>query len=167
MMTKTPPEMRFWEKVRIGGLEECWPWIGNRTKRGYGKFAPHPKRRTKDSPKGKSEIAHRFGWTLIHGPVPAGFEVAHSCDNPPCCNPCHLWLATHKQNMEDMIGKGRWRGARGEKQGSAKLTEQAVIEIKRLLATGEITHRRIASKFLVSPETISKIACGKNWKHVA
>lgn len=96
-MLETAPA-RFWEKVEIRGPGECWPWTAAQA-RGYGTFVvtKHPKRIAR---------SNRFVWELTHGQEPDGF-VCHSCDNPLCCNPDHLWIGTHIDNMNDMRAKGR------------------------------------------------------------
>lgn len=89
----------FWPRVDVRGPEECWPWKGSRTRGGYG----HASR------EGKSVRAHRVAYQLAKGLIPAGLVVRHKCDNPPCCNPAHLELGTHKQNKDDSIQRGRSR----------------------------------------------------------
>jgi hypothetical protein len=51
--------------------------------------------------------AHRFAWIEANGPVPAGLHVLHTCDNPLCVRPSHLWLGTQAENLADMTAKGR------------------------------------------------------------
>ena len=91
-------------------------------------------------------------------------SVCHRCDNPRCVNVDHLFLATHKENMEDMARKGR--APRGERSGKAKLTEREVVVIRGLHANGNITLADIARLFKVSPETIWGIVTRRRWKHV-
>ena len=90
-----PFEVRFWAKVEKRGPNECWPWRAKRQMRGgdYGHF--------------ESKLAHRIAFELHYGIAPGNKCVCHSCDNPPCCNPAHLWLGTRKENMDDMRRKGR------------------------------------------------------------
>jgi hypothetical protein len=87
---------RFWSKVAKGADDACWLWQAGRFKSGYGAFAmrPHTKR------------AHRVAWELVNGPIPDGLHVLHECDTPPCCNPAHLFLGTHADNMRDRQSKG-------------------------------------------------------------
>lgn len=93
-------EERFWQKVAKGIESACWPWQARKLKQGYGQFQIR---------RGLWKYAHRMAWELTHGNIPEGLHVLHSCDHPPCCNPKHLWLGTHQQNMADMKLKGRHR----------------------------------------------------------
>jgi hypothetical protein len=114
---------RFWAKVDIGGPDDCWEWTGTKNKKfKHGRVG-------KDY---KLVLAHRLSWELTNGPIPEGICVCHKCDNPPCCNPNHLFLGTKKDNMQDMIKKGRSNYLNGEAHGSAKLTTAQVLEILRV-----------------------------------
>jgi hypothetical protein len=96
-----PVADRLWEKVRRGGVDECWPWIATTTHWfGYGRLEI----------KGKIFAAHRISYELANGPIPDGLFVLHRCDNPPCVNPHHLFLGTQKDNIGDASAKGRMRG---------------------------------------------------------
>jgi hypothetical protein len=93
---------RFFAKVQI--TEGCWLWRGAQkgrhyvTRTGYGHFALNGR---------KQVAAHRWSWIHFHGPIPAGLFVCHTCDNPVCVNPAHLFLGTVKDNALDMVAKGR------------------------------------------------------------
>jgi hypothetical protein len=95
-------ECRFWSKVdSSAGPDACWPWLAKaraQSGEGYGNFAIR---------NGKYVHAHRFAWQLTNGPIPSGLQGCHKCDNPLCCNPRHLFLGTHQDNMDDMHAKGR------------------------------------------------------------
>lgn len=92
---------RFWDKVdRSGGAAACWLWTGSQKPTGYGQV----------SLKGRVYLAHRVAWTLTHGAIPDGLGVLHHCDNPPCCNPAHLFLGSQGDNSADMVAKDRRRG---------------------------------------------------------
>jgi len=90
--------------------------------------------------------------------------VCHSCDNPPCFNPAHLFVGTHADNSSDMVSKDRQ--AKGEENGSHKLTAEDVIEIRRRLALGQ-SQDHIATCFGVTQRVISLISRGLAWTHVA
>jgi hypothetical protein len=95
---RRPLPVRFWSRVdTTGGLSACWPWTRARNGAGYGLI----------SQQHRNVSAHRLSWELAHGPIPAGLFVCHTCDNPPCCNPMHLWLGTSSDNLRDMYAKGR------------------------------------------------------------
>lgn len=78
----------------------CIEYVGHRLARGYGKISIG---------EGAHALTHRLAWTLFKGPIPAGMVVCHKCDNPPCCNVEHLFLGTQKDNLRDMVRKGRGR----------------------------------------------------------
>lgn len=102
---------RFWARVDVRKQDECWPWIGaTKTHSGHGVVPlKNPGQLA------TTTTAHRVAWALNFGPIPDGQYVLHSCDNPPCCNPRHLWLGTQKDNLHDMAAKGRghWQRERG------------------------------------------------------
>jgi hypothetical protein len=87
----------FWQNVKKGASDECWPWARATHPRGYGRvwFG------------GKRVGAHRIAWELENGQIAPGLGILHSCDNPPCCNPAHLTPGTQAENLADMAKKGR------------------------------------------------------------
>lgn len=148
---------RFWDKVDVRGPDECWDWSASLNGRGYGAFAMGGRMRT----------ASRIAWTLTHGD-PGRLHVLHRCDRPRCCNPAHLFLGTPKDNVEDMIAKGRRRhvAPRGSRHGRAKLTEADVVRIRERVAAGE-TRVAVAAAFGVANQLVSGIVARKYWQHVA
>ena len=148
-------EDRFWEKVDVRGRNECWLWTAS-LQNGYGQIGIKGQR----SP-GK---AHRVSWELHHGVIPEGLEVLHTCDNPRCVNPRHLFLGSQTDNLEDMTGKGRRRqgNAFGADNPSSKLTEKDVRKIRRLVKSGW-THGKLAKIYGVSRPAISAIIRGETW----
>src|SRR6266567_7092181 len=95
---RKPPEERYWEKVDVRGPDECWPWTASRHPYGYGWFRLDQKTMVQ---------AHRYGLTLALGrPIKPGYESCHTCNNPPCCNPKHLYEGTHQDNAQDSIRAG-------------------------------------------------------------
>ena len=105
---------------------------------------------------------HRFSWELANGRIPEGKSVLHKCDNPECPNPCHLFLGTHRDNMDDMLRKNRQRSSVGELNSRVKLKEADVKKIRELVAVGGMTHREIAEKFGVQRPAISAIVQGRH-----
>lgn len=89
-------EERFWRYVDKAGPDECWVWTGAKAGE-YGRV----------SVKGVGFGAHRISYEMAKGPIPPGFIILHSCDNPPCVNPSHLRVGTHTDNVHDMLEKGR------------------------------------------------------------
>lgn len=97
----------FWNRLGVGTVPDgCEPWTGCRSAAGYGIIQRE----------GRTMRAHRVAWALAYGPIPDGLNVLHRCDNPPCCNPTHLWLGTHADNMRDRGAKGRT--ASGDRSGA-------------------------------------------------
>lgn len=90
---------RFWMYVGKNSNTDCWEWTGSKTLTGYGHLNINA----------KSIYAHRISYELFNGPIPDGLCVCHSCDNPGCVNPSHLWVGTMADNMHDRDAKGRGR----------------------------------------------------------
>jgi len=139
----------FWARVRMG--DGCWEWQGRCDDKGYGAvgFRSRPAR------------AHRVAWILAHGEIAPEFVVCHSCDNPPCCNPAHLFLGTQIENIADRHAKGRTVPP----PSRAKLTDEQVHELRDLYAAGW-TQTRLAARFPVSRGNISKILNRRLYSHV-
>ncbi len=94
---------RFWEKVDVRGLYECWPWTACILANGYGQFYL-----------GRLKGAHCAAFELTYGAIPQGLEVDHTCLNRACCNPFHLRAITHKQNTENrLLSSTNTTGVRG------------------------------------------------------
>ena len=154
----SPTEHRFWARVNITGpihavLESaCWDWTGAKNAYGYGYLGVE----------GKHCLAHRFSWKLEHGSIREGMHVLHRCDRPSCVNPSHLFLGTDAENAADRNTKERQ--ARGSWNGSAKLTKERVVAIRRDYP--DLSIRELARREGVSPRAIHKIIQGKLWREV-
>lgn len=144
-------ESRFWPKVSIGTMEQCWMWTGSKLPTGYGRIG-----RGQDGlvPIG----AHVLSWIIHNGAFDSNLCVCHKCDNPSCVNPNHLFLGTQQRNLEDMRSKGRQTF--GESHGTSKLTQANVDFIR----SSDWTQERLATRFGVSQTCISKIKLRQRWK---
>lgn len=131
----------------------CWEWTGVIIPDGYGQVGCRHKK------------THRVAYELMVGPIPDGLCVLHRCDNPPCVNPDHLFLGTVADNNADRDAKGRHRALQGSANGSAKLDERRVCEIREMLRNG-VRGVDIAREFGVSPSAVSLIATGRRWDHL-
>lgn len=137
---------RFWSKVSVGEAGDCWLFRGAKHPFGYGKFSIN----------GKMETAHRVAMRLMGNEI-AGRFVCHHCDNPPCCNPAHLYVGNAATNHADRVRRKRSRN------GNTILTEVDVAEILSLRESG-LFCRQIAERFGVKTVTIYALCEGRNWK---
>lgn len=149
-MTPSDKE-RFWSKVDIRSEEECWEWKDAHNADGYGHL----------SIGGREDqyklAAHRVAKTLATGKeIDEGKLILHACDNPPCCNPEHLFVADHQTNMDDMVDKNR----SAISFGYAKANWDIVDEIRNSFLTG----KELSEKFNLSKGTVSDIRNNKTWK---
>lgn len=118
---------RFWPKVDVRTPDECWEWKACRNTHGYGRVSGK-----KIGGKKHRLGAHRVAWMLANGADSTwGLHVLHKCDNPPCCNPDHLFLGTQADNMADMTAKGRDAAARGTRGTRAKRASCAAPRLRR------------------------------------
>jgi hypothetical protein len=128
--------------------DDCWGWSGGLNKDGYGYVNwSH-----------KTYWAHRLSYELHKGPIPKGKCVCHTCDNPWCCKPDHLWAGSTQDNVDDCITKGR-RG----RPSNTGLKDDEVRQIRRLLAEGRHTQWEIARMFRTSQASVSKIKFGDHF----
>lgn len=148
-----PP--KFWNRVRVLGQTECWPWMGTeRIKNSYGQIGFNK----------TYHLAHVVSFVLSVGDVAEGMCVLHKCDNRKCCNPSHLFLGTKADNNTDRRQKGRDGNHKGTLNGRAKLTAEQVVTIRELAWTK--TYEELSDRFGVKPITIAKIVQRKLWPHI-
>ncbi len=155
----------------------CWNWNkGYRDKAGYGQLKY----------RGKVIGAHRASYLAFNGHIDPELYVCHSCDNPKCVNPEHLWQGTAKDNMQDCKAKGRLADQRGKKLSPetlaklklnrikdakgmrnprAKLTDNDIRQIRGMNKNG-YTHAQIAKEYGVNESHVSHINCRKAWSHI-
>lgn len=155
----------FWVYVDVKRKEDCWEWLGNtipseskQSPQGYGRFRY----------RGKARLAHRVAFCLHNEIDITTLEwperiILHTCDNPSCCNPYHLRLGTHAENMKDCRGKKRQRSPRGEETNTAILNRVQVKAIRRRIVKGNVSLRQLALKYGVSRNTIYAIRDRKIW----
>lgn len=139
-------------KKKIIVKQNCWEWAGAKNDRGYGRFGVD----------GKNERAHRVSYSHFIGKIPRGKLVCHACDNPPCCNPFHLFLGTPKKNVIDMIKKGRakHRYLYGLDHPKTKLNRNFYDKILLLRSRGFV-YRQISEKLGISISIAHSVVKGR------
>lgn len=157
----SPLPRRFERYYDVNDETGCWEWQKFIDEWGYGRITDG----------GKSRMAHRVAFELHRDEELPGFspdhQINHTCHNPACVNPDHLYIGTAKENMHDAIDVDSWgdNRPRGSKVGNSKLTEDGVVEIKERCLSGE-SQKDVADDFGVSHATVNKIMVGKQWQHV-
>lgn len=150
---RIPLKQRFEEKVMPIPWGGCWEWLGHLAGTGYAAIRD-------DAANGSRQLrASHVSYELHIGPVEEGKIVCHTCDNPRCVNPYHLFLGTHLDNARDRDAKGRQARQRGEDQGQAKLKWADVDAIRLDSRSGA----ELATAYGVSEATISNILNGRRW----
>jgi len=145
-------EKEFW--CRVEKTENCWLWRGSLSDKGYGRFYWNY----------GWKFAHRAVLEIVKGiPLLNTDEVRHSCDNPPCCNPNHLIIGTHKENMQDMVDRRRFAILGGETNGNSILDLIKVEEIRQKYLNNGISQRKLAREYGVSQGTIWQVVNKVTW----
>ena len=154
---------KFWS--RVAKSAGCWAWLAAKTPDGYGQM----------SISGKIRYAHRISYELVYGQIQSGAFICHTCDNPSCVRPDHLFLGTHSKNMIDMHIKARasntvfWNNPDrvfslpSVPGNGSKLTRTQVEEIRARYRTGTITQKALGKEFGVGQAQISRIVRGEEW----
>lgn len=151
-----PLEVRFSKYLGTPTATGCVPWTGRTVGRGYGQI-------DSGGGKGRGLLSHRVAYELAYGAIPDGQLVLHKCDNPPCCNPEHLFLGTHSDNVADMYSKRR--GIHGERAPHARLTESLVLDIRAKHAAGA-KQNALAAEYGVSTTAMNSVILRRSWRHI-
>ena len=128
--------------------DQCWQWAGAVNACGYGHTF--------------NGAAHRRMYAAFVGPIPDGMSVCHTCDNPACVNPFHLFLGTHSDNMADMARKGRAGRRAGEDSPTAKLNTAAVL----FILSSPLQAKELGAMFGVTSTRVRQIRRGIGWRAV-
>ena len=159
---RAPLNTRFGRYVYLSDTSDCWQWRGAKNEHGYGVIGK--------GARGSGNIkANRLSYQIFYNKNLTSKEcVCHSCDNPECTNPNHLFLGNQRENIRDMICKNRNSPPPvrlGELNNKAKLTKDNVQEIRKLSVQG-MSSRKIAALFSVNKTSILSIINNKSWRHV-
>lgn len=138
-----------------GGQDSCWNWLGD-LDRGYAHLRYM----------GVTRAVSRLMWRAYHGRLHWRLHVLHTCDNPSCVNPNHLFLGTNLDNVKDKMAKGR--GPVGEANPKVRLTEEQVRWVRRKYVRGSSRYGTyaLARALGVSRLTIKDVIRGVTWKHI-
>lgn len=166
---------RFLSKITVS-KSGCWDWKGSKNKKGYGAFHVG----------GSVMLAHRVSYSLFNSNDPLELLTCHTCDNPGCVNPDHLFLGTNQDNMIDMHKKNRGNrpaGNRhyaktsplrttfgknpliGEDAFGSKLKAEYVTEIRKLKKSG-VSTREICNTYSIHRVTLYDLIHRRTWRHV-
>jgi hypothetical protein len=154
------PEV-LWSKIDVKTEDECWNWKGYKNEDGYG--------RTWINDCGY--YAHRVIYDLVYPNIitlsapkntdETGF-ILHTCDNPSCCNPKHLWVGNCSENIADKVKKGRSADFSGDKGPNCKLSMAQAQEIRQKRKDG-ISAQELANQYGVSLSSIKTLLAGKSY----
>ena len=156
---------RFWSRVDTRGYNECWNWLGLRTKLGYGRFWVGTGPNT-----GYVFKAHRVAYKIWYGPLfDQSKSVCHHCDNPSCVNPKHLFVGTDLDNQRDAVRKGRHSTQitnAMRRRGTAHYLHKLNDEIVREIRMSTEPQRKIAARYKTSQAQVWRIKNWQAWAHV-
>jgi len=140
-------------RVKVDEETGCWVWQEHTDRDGYGLFWRNAKRYR----------VHRLMYELHNGESPGTLNVCHDCDNPPCCNPAHLWLGTNGDNTRDAMRKGRL--AVGDRSGVSRFTIEIVTEAVDRVARGE-SQASVSRSLGISTGALQCVLLGRTWQQV-
>jgi len=134
------------KRIQYESIEICWPWIASTKPKGYGKF----------SIERISYRASRVAYKIYYGIDPGELDVLHTCDNPNCCNPHHLYLGTSADNQKDCRDRNR--------HPNVRLTLAIANQIRSDYQRG-ISNKELASKYNLLDSHISNIIYNRKWRN--
>lgn len=137
----------------VNKTDTCWLWIGYKNNKGYGMI----------SIKNKPYLSHRLSYELFKGNIPDNLFIRHKCDVRNCVNPEHLEYGTNQDNVNDMIERNR--NPKGEEKPNAKLTNDDILNIRKLRKEGKL-YKEIGNQYNITRHEASRICNFKNWKHI-
>jgi heme A synthase len=150
---------RFWARVdQSAGPDACWPWRGYRDRRGYGQVKVGGR-------SGPVLYTHRLAFILVRGALLDGLLACHTCDNPPCCNPWHLFPGTMADNIADARAKGRMvppPRLLGEANHQTHVTSAQVQAMRLSHRAGE-NALSIARRYGLQHQSVWRIVTGRTW----
>lgn len=138
---------RFWRCVNIRGPDDCWEWTKHRNRDGYGQISIQK----------KHEVASRVSYQILYGRISKDKIILHTCDNPPCVNPNHLWAGTHADNMRDMSRKGRAAGGRHQ-----RLKKDVAFAIYK----STLPYHQLAAMYGTTRPTVLRVKQKRRWRHL-
>lgn len=147
---------RFEDKFIPEPNSGCWLWMGAITRGGYG----HIRKRVNNV--NKMTRAHRVSYELYKGPIPEGLQVLHTCDNPICVNPNHLFLGTNQDNVDDKVSKDRH--SFGRSSNHMWLSKELADKIKSVYLNSKLSMKAVASMFNTSAPQVCRIVKNKIWR---
>lgn len=142
-----------WRYIEKGSPEDCWPCTST-SRDGRGHRLAYVD--------GKYQYVHRVVYQVTYGEIPAGSFVLHRCHNSSCCNPQHLKLGDHSENLKDSYASGQRASIAGSLNGRAKLTETLV----KIIRGSEDSDASLARRFNVCESAISRARKYITWKNV-
>jgi len=144
---------RFFTKFILGSSDQCWLWLGATNNSRYGLFKLN----------NVAELAHRVAYLIEYGPFDFILCVLHSCDNPPCCNPRHLFLGTRLDNNQDRDEKGRngWYNQSGVRNPNAQFSDELIEKLLTDHKTMQFTQVALSKKYNMSTAHVNRIIHGR------
>lgn len=157
---RTNPFIHILNNISVDGVTGCWHWTGS-----VFSESQRPRWTLGQREPDKEVLAYRAVYRLMVGDIPEGFYVCHSCDNPSCVSPNHLWLGTARDNSQDASQKGRLPTGASNRDSQGTNVKLNVEMVRQIRKSSDST-KALASRFGVSPSTVTLVRQRKTWKDV-